>query len=180
MPATDYLKQIYDRAWALLEAHAPFADVVKPGNRIKFESVNSGAKSNDYPRVAILPPTLDDTLFTLTQNYQHNAAFNIATMAWTEDLSVTLRVVLAHREARLSTATPLIVEALTALRKGGPAWGLSIAGGNLMRIGPVAANTVIANGADPELADIIDTQRRLITNISIPILLRLQGAQLVT
>jgi hypothetical protein len=181
--ATDYIKLLIDRAWALLEAHTPWTDAVKVGNRIKFDTKAGGRVGglpNDFPRAAIFIAALNDSLFTLEQTYQHRSTFNVNTMAWTEDLMIALRVLLVFKDQRIASATPLAMETLTALRKGGPALGLAITGGNIMRVGPAQFTFSNTTAADDATVDSNVVEPHLSANVDLPILLRLKGNQLIT
>ena len=63
---TDPWTQVLNRLWAILEANAAFAALVKPGNRIKFTDtanqnpIKENIQAGDLPEVTIEPTTAQD------------------------------------------------------------------------------------------------------------------------
>jgi hypothetical protein len=144
MAATDYLSGIYDQAWAALEAHTPWTNIVLAANRIKLDDANPDPTKNswndsDFPEATLLFGELNDSMFTLAKRYDFTPTFDPTANAggWVEQIQTSLVLILIHKDLRKSAATMLKLETLTALRKqtGAPRFGKSY----VQSFGPVTA-----------------------------------------
>jgi hypothetical protein len=180
MPATDYLTQLDAALWTGLEAHTPWTDLVAANNRIKLcgaakDPVKTTWNDADFPECTVSVTDATDSLFTLEETYRLRQSWNAATSVWKEDLTPTVRIDLVHRGLNLAEANPLILETMTALRKLGPALGLAW----VFRAGPATMNTGRTAGRPAEYGNAGGTLR-LVTNIVMPVVVRLPGASLLT
>lgn len=180
MAATDYVTQVHDRLWELLEAHSPFAIAFKPGNRIKvvagkafpFKPVHKG--DTDVPEAMLVLGDFSDQTFTEASTYRNATALPAAAPSvalWTEEY----RLVITHRDANFGLASQQIMEIRTALRKGGPRLGL----GFVWNWGPLSGSRQIIAEAVDEIGELAGT-RRLVTTLRIPVTFRFHNGELLT
>lgn len=179
MAATDYLTAVYSKLRALLEGHAPYTSAVKIGNRIymdgdKIDPFKNAMQDSDFPQAALFMGDLTDSMFSLEQQYAYRGV-TAQNAVWTEDLTPVYQLAITHPDLRMAPANLLTLEAMTAIRKGGPRLGLEY----VQLVGPIrATRTIVTNerdeGGNPT------GRRRLRTDITIPVLIRLKGHQLIT
>src|SRR3990170_2577044 len=91
MAATDYISAIYAKLWELLEEHAGFTGLIKPGNRIKLNAAEAdpfakGPIQDADLRQAILSmgATGSDSMYTTTGSYAFSATAAPANLRWIE------------------------------------------------------------------------------------------------
>lgn len=124
----DYNLAVYDRLWALLLAQPDIETVVKPGNRINFNSQDPWPKREEKTDPASFPMLRieygDGTLpsYTVLPRYEFSS-FNPTTqnmkMAWSQDYIVTI----IHRTARIQQNGVLDGHVQRAILLGGPRLG---------------------------------------------------------
>lgn len=177
MAAQDFLTAIYDKIWALLEAHGPWTALVKPGNRTRFSGdkmnpVKTNRMDADLIEATLWPAVIDeDSMFLATENYGHKVAFNVSTQSWRERITASFALELITPDLKIKTAHAVILESLTALRKGGPTLGLSY----VRSWGPVTMDKRPAEQLEP-----ISGTRRMVSMINIPVTMHWQGSSLIT
>ena len=65
MPSQDPFSQVYDAVWKALQAHKPLMDLLRPGNRIRFDDTepNDPEKENvregDLPELMLSPAGIE-------------------------------------------------------------------------------------------------------------------------
>jgi hypothetical protein len=181
MSATDHWTTIYDRYWTLLEGHAPWAAIFKPGSRIKLsgnvsDPIKPSIADADLPQATLfMGGDGADSMYTLTQNYAYTTSFVPASGRWIEDLTVAYVLVLITRDLRLGVMNPALAETLTALRKGGPRLGLE----SVHAWGPVTWQHKIT-AAEVDANDNPVGTKRMAYTLTIPTTLRFKGASLIT
>lgn len=169
MSETDYTSAIYARLWALLEAHATFASLVKPGNRIKLDgsaadpfkqSLNDG----DLPQVVIGMGDAEDSLWTLTQQYAYSHLTPAAQLSGVSREVMNFTITHVGVDLRIGKANPITHAILTALRKGGPRLGLAY----VQTCGPAHYGHRITASQVNEYGDAAGT-KRLVVTITVPV-----------
>ena len=173
MPATDYITAVYDQIWSLLEGHAPFTALVKPGNRIKLSgnALNPSKVSvseADFPEALLGLGQLTDAQFA---DAPQLAAPDLI-VAFVEPMEQVYLLTLTLPDLRIGPANQLLMEVLTALRQGGAQLGLAY----VDSWGPVVC-TQAKSLADPAS---MREARRLVTTLSIPVKMVFQGDELLT
>jgi len=187
MAATDFITTLINRYWTLLEAHAPIvtegsAGYIAPRNRIKLtgtlkDPFKNGWNDGDFPELTIGVPAFSDSLFTREQHYNHRPAYNPTTEPWTEDVQLDVSIEIIHPDMQYAAASARTLEVLTAIRKGGPALGITAF--RVQQTGPIIGRNAVVSGRAGEYANAGGT-RRLSTIITNPVLLRFKGSQLIT
>lgn len=188
MAATDHETAVINRIWALKEAHAPLADVFAERNCIKItqgrkDPFKMSWNDGDFPEMIVSIPTTTDSLFTIGEGYIRQPAFPVSSVGWTEDKLLNAVIDVTHKDMNLSVHSANVNELLTAIRKGGPC--LATVGGivtalpfRVFRIGPANVTTRVARGRFGELAT-TNGVPRFASSINLPVLLRLQGSELI-
>lgn len=186
MAAYDHETAIITQLWAVLEAHAPFTDVVKAGNRVKLNSgkadalkLNWANSPNDFPEVTIVVAQSSDSLYTLAESYamRPGATFTPATDGRTCEMVFVAVIDIVHRDTNFVAARQLTAEIMTAIRKAGPSLGITAF--RVQRIGPVTKQSRIIAGRFGEMGD-AGGVRRITTSINLPVIVRAQTSELLT
>ena len=90
MADKDPFTQVLEALWSLLEQHEPFADLVKPGNRVKFHEdprLKQQARAADTPEVRIVAGEVSPHLFRTSTSSTIERTFRIEVS--TNDLRIT-------------------------------------------------------------------------------------------
>ena len=90
MAEKDPFTQVFEALWSALEAHEPFADLVKPGNRVKFHEdprIKHQARAADTPEVRIVAGEVSPHLFRTSTSSTIERSFRIE--VFTNDLRIT-------------------------------------------------------------------------------------------
>ncbi len=88
--STDPFSQIYSALWEALEARQTFKDLVKPGNRIKFDDrrkLRGQLQAADLPLVALVADAIDPHLFRTSNGSSFKRRFRFE--IYTDDVVIT-------------------------------------------------------------------------------------------
>jgi hypothetical protein len=177
--ASQFTIAVYNKLWDLLEAHAAFIGEVRVGNRIDWTTGQAQVKKYgvpqkapaDYPQITLDLGDAEDTLATISANYgMRNPAQTAANTVWTERFRQDYTLEIACEDKRLTQSELLLMEGLTALRKGIPKLGFAY----VQQYGPCS----VARATEAE----DETGRKLlrVARISIPVVCQFNGADLLT
>lgn len=133
MAATQFITAVYDKIWDLLEAHTPFTDVVRVGNRLDFTTGKSitkryavsGKAPADFPEVSLELGDAVGQIWGAGHYGMRNPATAATSIPGTETLTQEYTLEILTDDKRVTAEQLVYMEALTALRKGGPRWGFA-------------------------------------------------------
>lgn len=180
MAATKYLKLVYDQIWTLLEAHGDWTTLVRPGNRIKLNSVEPFKEmlaDGDVPQCTIVGGVagqFNHEIFTLTPHYgltnSVTSSTTLSSQSWKERHTEPFTITLTHRDLRIEDAAQLKYETIKALRKG----GLRLALSYVHSWGPIVGQTAIGAQTLDAGGNPIGT-KRLVTTLNFPVTIWING-----
>jgi hypothetical protein len=131
MSATNYLLALYQKIFALAEAHAPTAGKLKIANEVREDrglrnpNPQRAKAPADFPRVVLRDKGVTDSVFNEDATFStQNDDFDPATDSWSEKITQTYEAKILHDGLNLTNASAFELELMTALRKGGPRLGL--------------------------------------------------------
>ncbi len=196
MPAIDHATILTERAWALIEAHAPLAvdaTGIAVRNRIKLtaETVKNpfkeGWNDGDFPELTIGVTGSNDSWYTLGEKYGYSPTFRPTLEAWPEEISFDMAMEVVHRDRNFNAAHKLNAEIKTAVRLGGPSFSLPTIGVpvalpfRVHRVGPVRTQSQVGIGRSGLFSGAGGSSTpRIVSLISFPIVVRLDGKELLT
>lgn len=133
MAATQFITAVYDKIWDLLEAHTPFTDVVRIGNRLDWTAGKAvvkryglpGKAPGDYPEVSLELGDGGGDVWGESHYGMRNPATAAASIGGTEPMTLNYILTIVTDDKRITAEQLVFMEMMTALRKGGPRWGFS-------------------------------------------------------
>ncbi len=183
MAATQFIVAVYDKIWDLLEAHAPFTDAVRVGNRLdwtlgravaKRYALAAGKAPGDYPEFSLELGGGQDEWFGDGHYGMRSPATAPASIIWTEVLRQDYVINIITDEKRITSEQLVYLEAMTAIRKGGPRLGLAY----VHHVG--GKTTPVTTERTVEATDETANAMRPVTRITIPVIMKFQGSEMLT
>jgi hypothetical protein len=177
MAAANYILAIYQKVFALLEAHAPTAAALKAGNEVredrgKLNPRGTAAKQPaDFPRIVLRHTGEEDTGFTEDPTFAAMES-DIVTSGdgWREKVTLTYEVKAIHDSLNLTSASLFELEAKTAIRKGGPRFGLDYV------VGWTTSSKSVETDQDQDAPG----RMRRVTTITLSVTCEFEGSELIT
>lgn len=155
MAAINFILEIYQAIWDLVEAHAPTAGKLKPANEVRFDQgkrqppkMIMGARQDaDFPSVKLEARSLVDQAFTSDPTFAVlNDTFEVADGSWQEPITQTFEAKITHNDFQQDKNWQFEAELMTAIRKGGPRLGLAYVVGWTIQIDRTEKNKEEAGG----------------------------------
>lgn len=131
MAASNYILAVYQKIFTLLENHAPTAAALKIGNQIREDQGKLNPRGTiakqpaDFPRIILRHTGMTDSGFTEDATFAAMESDIVDSGdGWSEKVVLNYQAKVIHDSLDLNKASIFELEAMTALRKGGPRLGL--------------------------------------------------------